>query len=164
MPLDYPDLHFLKAARGWLDLNRPEEAARELAQVSAAHAGHPDVQDIRWQIHAHREEWDQALAVARELIEHDPDNPAGWIGQSYALHELKRTQEAMDDLLPVLQKFPHISTIPYNLACYACRLGRLDEARRWLNRALASASQEGIREMALKDPDLRELWAEIQRM
>jgi len=35
-----------------------------------------------------------------------------------ALHELKRTQEAFDLLLPAADKFPAPWTIPYNLACY----------------------------------------------
>jgi DNA-binding protein HU-beta len=40
------------------------------------------------------------------------------------LHELKRTEEAYDLLLPVVHKCPSCCTIPYNLACY-CEVGLL---------------------------------------
>jgi hypothetical protein len=50
----------------------------------------------------------------------------------------------------------------YNLACYACQLGHLQEAREWLRRAIAIENAESIKAMALRDADLRPLWNEIQ--
>jgi hypothetical protein len=43
---------------------------------------------------------------------------AGWIHQSYSLHELKRTIEARNQLLIVAKKFAGISTVAYHLACF----------------------------------------------
>src|SRR5256885_6279952 len=121
--LEPPDQHHLNAANGWLDLGNVEEALADLRKLSPAAAQHPDVLQTRWHIFAAAKRWDEALAVARELIKAAPGQPAGWIDQSYALHELKRTQEAWNQLRPVVEKFPKASTIPYNLACYACQLG-----------------------------------------
>jgi hypothetical protein len=56
--------------------------------------------------------------------------------RSFALHELKRTAEAEVLLLPALERFTDEPTIPYNLACYACVLSRVEEARRLLERAI----------------------------
>jgi hypothetical protein len=59
-----------------------------------------------------------------------------------------------------------MSTIPYNLACYAAQMKRLDGARDWWGKALAIAKTTGgfdeIRLMALDDPDLEPLWHEIK--
>jgi Flp pilus assembly protein TadD len=80
---------------------------------------------------------------------------------AYALHEQKRTQEAWNVLLPVADKFPDDATIRYNLACYACQLGRLDQARAWLEKAFALGNARKMKLMALEDPDLRPLWEKI---
>ena len=73
-------------------------------------------------------------------------------------------QAAWDALLPAFEKFPKEPTIPYNLACYACQLRRLDEARQWLERAVKIAGKEKIKFMALNDDDLEPLWQEIKRL
>ncbi|HZO84674.1 MAG TPA: hypothetical protein VFC26_05645, partial [Verrucomicrobiae bacterium] len=56
-----------------------------------------------------------------------------------------------------------VPTIPYNLACYACQLGRINDSRQWLKRALSVGGKK-IRSLALEDPDLQPLWDEIKFM
>ena len=81
----------------------------------------------------------------------------GWVDRSYALHELKRTAEARDNLLRVVDKFPTEATMRYNLACYECQLGRLEEAKTWFQKACDVGVPDKLREMALHDPDLEPL-------
>lgn len=161
-PLEPPDTHYLNAASGWLDLGNVPEATAELQRLSATAAAHPEVLALQWCIHAHARAWNHALATADRLIEAAPDNPGGWVDRSYALHELRRTEEAWTLLLPLARQFPRVLTIPYNLACYACQLGRLDETRRWLHEAARLKSLGYIKRMALKDADLKPLWSEIE--
>jgi hypothetical protein len=52
----------------------------------------------------------------------------------------------------------------YNLACYSCQMGNLDEARIWLKKAVALAGAETIKQMALNDADLEKLRSEIERI
>jgi tetratricopeptide (TPR) repeat protein len=78
-----------------------------------------------------------------------PDSPFGWIHHAYALHELKHTQEAWNVLLPVVDKFPKEYIMRYNLACYACQLGNLKEARDWLKKAIDLADRKEVKLMAL---------------
>jgi hypothetical protein len=61
-----------------------------------------------------------------------PKDAQSWISRSFVLHDLKRTQEAYDLLLPGLDKFTDESVIPYNLACYACQLGEHARAKELL--------------------------------
>jgi hypothetical protein len=45
----------------------------------------------------------------------------------------------------------------YNLACYACQLGNLKQARKWLEKVIEIAGTNEIKLMALGDPDLEQL-------
>jgi tetratricopeptide (TPR) repeat protein len=162
--LEPPDNHHLRAAIGWLELGNSAEARGELDRIAPGHRNHPDVLEASWRIGAQEKDWTSALEIARRLVGADPANPAGWIHQSYSLHELKRTREAYDLLLPAIDQFPELSTIPYNLACYLCQLGDLDQARRWLARAVELRGKEDIKSVALADPDLKPMWEEIQLM
>lgn len=100
--------------------------------------------------------------MGRALVRAAPDRASSWLNLSYALHELKLTQEAWDSLLSVAQKFPKVSVISFNLACYACQLGKLWEAERWFKRALELGNPKEIKAMALQDEDLKPLREKIQ--
>jgi len=160
-PLGPPDIHHVYAVHGWLELGNSREARVELSRLSAGVRGHPEVLEAQWRICAADHEWEQALTVAAEMVAADPEDPTGWVDQSYALHELKRTEEARALLLPVALRFPDTSVIPYNLACYACQLGDLEDARRWLQRAATLRNRAELRRLALNDRDLKPLWNEI---
>lgn len=102
-----------------------------------------------------------ALGGAVALIQLDPEDPLGWFHRSSALHELKRTAEARDDLLHVVDKFPISATMRYSLACYERQLGRLDQAENWLGEAFELGDPQTIKFMALEDPNLEPLWKKI---
>jgi Tfp pilus assembly protein PilF len=54
------------------------------------------------------------------------------------------------------ERFPDEVAIPFNLACYACQLGRLDEAREKLARAIKM--EPAFLKAALEDDDLKAIW------
>ena len=54
--------------------------------------------------------------------------------------------------------------IAFNLACYACQLGRLEEAHAWLRKAMDFGDEKEIKLRALDDPDLEPLWANIGKL
>ena len=163
-PLEAPDCHHLLAAEGWLELGSPTEAAAELSLIASEHQHHPDVLELRWALHARAREWDAALEAARELVLAAPDRASSWLHRAYALRRatdggLKQAQEA---LKPAAEKFPREPIILFNLACYACQLGQLEEARGWMKRAMKVGGNESIKLMALADEDLKPLWAELR--
>lgn len=95
-----------------------------------------------------------AVVAADALVKGRPDEPEGWINRSFALHEMDRTAEAQEKLRPAAEKFPDKWQIYYNLACYACQLGEMDEARALLERAFTLGDEKEVKLMALDDPDL----------
>jgi tetratricopeptide (TPR) repeat protein len=156
-PLPPPDSHYLSAAQGWLELGNHLEANEELERITPELRAHPDVLEIRWQIYAKEKKWDACVDIASAIVKLAPESSFGWIQRSFALHELKRTQEAFDQLLPVTEMFPKVWTIPYNLACYCAQLGRLDECQTWFKKAMA-IDEYTVKDAAIDDPDLKPLW------
>jgi Flp pilus assembly protein TadD len=159
-----PESHHLSAAIGWLELGNPREARSEWDRIAAVHRRHPAVLEIEWRLCAEERNWPAALESARCQIDVDPEDVSGWIHQSFTLHELKRTVEARSQLLVVAEKFAGNSTVAYNLACYACQLGHLDEARRWLGKAIRLQGRDAIKARALTDPDLERMREELERL
>ena len=162
--LEPPHTHHLRAAAGWLELGNPHEAQAELDRLPAALRIHPEVLQVQWEVHARRREWSDALKIAQSLTALVPDDADGWIKQSYALHELKRTPEAWNGLSAVSARFPTTSVIPYNLACYACQMGHQEEALRQFHHAMKLGGADEMKRMALEDADLRPLWEEIRKL
>ncbi len=140
------------------------EAKAELAKISPPGRDHPAALEVRWQICAAAKEWKQCLEIAEAIVTRAPEQPFGWIHQAFALHELKRTEEAYQLLAPLARKFPKESIIPYNLACYTCQLQRLPEARRWLKKAVQVGGARHIKELAANDPDLEPLRQDVEKL
>ena len=164
--LEPPDSHYLNAAIGWLELGLRAEAAAELDSISPAHRRHPDVLEARWSLLAHASRWDDALAAARDLLAQSPARSSAWLHQAYSLRRAANggLQQAWDALLPAAAQFPQEPIICFNLACYACQLGKLDEARDWFKRALQIGERDQLKLMALVDEDLEPLWKEIRKL
>ena len=164
--LEPPDSHHLNAAIGWLGLGAAGEAGAELQLISAANQLHPDVLEARWMWCAHRQCWDEALAVAEMEIATAPDEAGGWLHRAYALRRITGggLSQAWTALLPAAEKFPGEPVIAYNLSCYACQMQQPALARQWLERAFAAGSRKAIKQMALADEDLKPLWPEIRQL
>ena len=160
-PLPHPDNKHLEAAEGWLGLGDHLAANEELEQISPQLRAHPYVLEVRYKIYSKAKKWDGAVEIARTMAKSLPDKPWGSFHLAYALHELKRTQEAFDTVKPVVERFPKEWLMRYNLACYSCQLGNLKEAMLWLEKAIDLAGKKDIRLMALDDPDLEPLWTKI---
>lgn len=158
-----PDIFCANAAIGWLELGNPREAMAELNQISSQYASHPDILEVRWQICARLEHWEPSLPIAQSICEAAPERPQGWLHQAVSLYRLKKTEEAWKLLLPMAEKFPKSWVIAYDLACYACQLGNLEEGRRWLRKAFALGDGKEVKEHALADSDLEALWLEIEQ-
>ena len=159
--LQHPDSFHLEAARGWLELGNHLEAEMEVERIASKQWAHPDVLPVLWEISARKKDWPRCVEVAEKMIKAAPDRVQGYIQKSFAMHELKQTQEAWNLLFPMAEKFPKNPTIKYNLACYGAQLGKLWEAEQWLKLAFTVGQEAELRALALQDPDLKPLWAKI---
>lgn len=165
--LEHPDNFLFAAAVGWSELGNPREAVSELREMTPQGRDCAEVLELLWQLHAELQEWPESLQVAERLVEVAPDRPFGWIHRAYSL---RRTpggglNAAWHVLRPTADQFPEEQIIPYNLACYAAQMNRLDESWSWLQRAMEVAKDiAAVKNMALQDDDLRALWERIKAL
>jgi tetratricopeptide (TPR) repeat protein len=160
--LEWPDVRHLEAAEGWLGLGDVAEAKLELDAIPEPKHANPAVLQVRYLICARERQWAVCVGLAESIVRLEPKAPFGWIHRSYALHELKRTREALDQLLPAAKRFPKDATLRYNLACYECVLGNLEQAKQRLLETFKIAVTENCleeyRSTAAEDADLKPLW------
>jgi tetratricopeptide (TPR) repeat protein len=162
--LEPPDAFCFSAAVGWVELGNVHEARGELAKLSDEARLHPDILEFEWTLISDEKDWQAALDLAEEILRLAPDRPFGWIHRSYCLHEMHRTDEALESLLPAAEMFPDEFLVLYNLACYSCTLGDLDAGRHWLARAVESGGLETVKKMASEDADLAPLREELEEL
>jgi predicted Zn-dependent protease len=160
--LSHPDTFHLQAAQGWLELGDISSANEELGRISGEAQQNPVVLMVRWHVHEKAKDWPSCVEVGQVLVGITPQVPVAWVNFCNALFFAGRTQEAYDTLLPVMPRFPDNAVMPYNLACYACQLGRLDEARELLVKAFDMEGGKRLKARALEDPDLQPLWDELR--
>jgi tetratricopeptide (TPR) repeat protein len=160
--IEPPDSHHVSAATGWLELGNAVEARIELDKVASGLRDHPDVLEVEFGIAARAGAWPDAARIAERLVEKAPNRPSGWIDRSNALHFMGHYGEAYELLQPALAHFPSLWTLPYNMACFCCRMGKLDEAKTWLGKAIELGQQINVVRGALNDPDLEPLRDHIE--
>ena len=76
-----------------MELGNHEEANEELELIDAPLRTHPDVLEVRWLIYQKVENWELCKDIGTALVKLAPERTTGWIHRSFALHEMKRTQE-----------------------------------------------------------------------
>jgi predicted Zn-dependent protease len=158
------DKFHIRAAQGWLGLGSHIEADAELDNVTPQLRALPVVLELRFQIYAKATKWDAARDIADAITKQLPDYAGGWLHLAYATRRMTggSVEAAFGVLRPAADRFPQEPTIPYNLACYSCKMGKKKEAWNWLEKAFDIAPNPAeLKSMALDDPDLEPLWMDI---
>jgi tetratricopeptide (TPR) repeat protein len=162
MPLELSDQKYLRAAHGYVELGMHSEAAAELGKIDPFCLVLPEVLSVRLEVYAGLQEWEMMQMAAKRLRNHDPTNVQWVIALGYATRRAESIGAAKSILMEALKRNPEEPTIRYNLACYECQLGDLAVAKQHLKAATKADTK--FRGMALDDPDLEPLWAEIARL
>jgi tetratricopeptide (TPR) repeat protein len=160
--LSIADRHHIDAAEGWIMLGNAREARLELGGVSPEAQMHPEALRVWYGLAAMEGLWSEAHTLAERLVKLQPASTDAWVWRAYALRRMPQggLKQAWKALLPALEQFPREWIFPYNLSCYACQLGRLDEARAYYFKALSLGGTE-VRRMAMEDDDMLPLRSEI---
>ena len=126
----------LRYADGYLALGLLTDASDELELIEGEDRLSNEVLILRSDLYMRAKQWDLLEAMARELAQRDPSYEKGWIDRAYALREMERVPAAKAVLLeaePIHGK--ESGVLHYNLACYHCLLGELEETKTRLRRA-----------------------------
>ncbi len=143
----------LLAAQGYIELEMPGEALRELDELPPADQECLEVLQVRLFIHMRARRWGDALEVCDHLRERDPHQSTGFIHGAFCLHELGRTREAKELLLKGPATLLREATYYYNMGCYDAVLGNLEDAQHALE--ISFRMDDKFREIAKYDPDLK---------
>lgn len=147
----------ITAAEGYLELGMPLEANEELEQIEAEQRAHTDVLALRVKIYRALKKWELMQTVAKRLALFDPDNVQWTVSWAYATRRADSIDSARLILLNAVERLPAVAIFHYNLACYECRLGNLDDAHARLRRAFQLEPRYRLK--ALDEEDLEAVWS-----
>jgi Tfp pilus assembly protein PilF len=151
----------LQAAVGYLELGMLVEANEEIENLAPYLKTSSAVLGVRLEIYRAAEKWSLMEVVARELLNRHQDEPVYWNDLAWAVRRADSIKAAQDILLEAVERFPGDAMTNYNLGCYSCQLGDIDQAKERVRRAIELDAK--FKMMALDDPDLEPLWMEIER-
>jgi tetratricopeptide (TPR) repeat protein len=159
VPLEQPDRQHWQAATGYVELGMFLEADTELDRIDPFNRAAPEVLALRIAIYQGLEKWELMREIAIRLAEFQPDHSQWTISLAYATRRTNSIQAAKEVLLNAEPKFPTEPAIKYNLACYFCQTGEIQNAKNYLKKAFEIDSN--WRMAALEDEDLKPLWASL---
>jgi tetratricopeptide (TPR) repeat protein len=165
--IEPPDSHHLSAAMGWLGLGDWREAEAELDRMAHELQTHLWVLEARFEVCAKSGgKWDKAAEIARALIEALPKEPQFWIWHAYSTRRRPGggILQAREILRKAQKLIPAEPLISYNIGCYECQLGHLQEAWTWLETAFTLGDRKAFKSMALEDQDLQALWPKLKEL
>jgi tetratricopeptide (TPR) repeat protein len=129
VPLEPPDKQHWQAAAGYVELGMFLEADAELDKIDPFNRAAPEVLAIRLAIYHGLKKWELMQEIAKRLAEFEPDDIQWTISLAYATRRADSIQAAKAILLNAEPKFPNEAIIKYNLACYCCQLGEIQNAK-----------------------------------
>ena len=112
------------------------------------------------EIYYKRQQWDRSRQFALHLHLNDPADPDWLLCLMYSTRRAKSAEEAFELALEASRMFPDNPPIQYNLACYACLLGKRNLSIDRLLEAIRLDS--AFIDRARNDDDLLALWDRLK--
>jgi len=145
-------LKHLNAATSYLGLGMHMEAWNELEEIDADKRTLGEVLNVRVEVCRALEKWEMMAQVTNRLRNIEPDEVGHPLNMAYAVRRFKSEAEAAGILSLALRRYCDDALVRYNLACYWCVMGRVEEAREMLE--TACKKDGSLRELAETDEDL----------
>jgi tetratricopeptide (TPR) repeat protein len=146
----------LLAADGYLYLGMPAHALKELESIDESAQRCSPVLRARVRVLLHLKRWDEANALSEAGNSLYPDENEFTVQRAFALHRMKKGDDAVQVLLSAPEWIRRTGILHYNLACYEAQLGDLPTARQCIQAAIEINSS--FKKNARTDPDLARLW------
>ena len=151
----------LQAAVGYLELGMVEDAANEIECISPDQKNSSEVLGVRLEIYRAAEKWSLMEVVARELWKRHQDQPVYWNDLAWAVRRAESVESANAILLQAVEKFPEDAMTSYNVGCYSCQLGDIEQAKMRVGKAIELDPKFKL--LALDDADLEPLWDSLAK-
>lgn len=125
----------LLAAEGYLALNMPDHALRELGHIEEVGDERFNTCMLRGEALLLKEEMLQALDAFREAHLDKPTELNALMRMAWCFKRIDQLPKAIDAMKLAYQFHKDVPVVLYNLACYYSLAGEKDEALSWLGRA-----------------------------
>ena len=157
--MSFEIISHIEAALGYLELGMVKDAANEIECIQPEHKNSSAVFGVRLTIYRTAQDWKMMEVVARELLKRQPDEPIHWNDLAFSIRREDSIKAAQTLLLEALEKFPSDAMTRYNLGCYACQLGDMEDAKKLVGDAIRLDAKYKL--LAIDDADLEQLWEQI---
>jgi tetratricopeptide (TPR) repeat protein len=130
----------LEAACGYLELNMPEHALRELNRIDDPETSVLDFNRLRGEALRALDRFEDALEAYGSAHAVDSDDIGVLAGMAWCYKRTGQLPKAIEAMEQAYQAHPKELIVLYNLACYFSLAGEKAQALSWLGRALRMES------------------------
>lgn len=126
----------LSAAEGYLELDMPDQALRELAAIAEPAAATFRWQLLRGEALRARQDHRDALECFRRAADLRANDLGALLGMAWCYKRIGQVDQSIEVMRKAYQVHPEVPVVMYNLACYYSLAHDKDQALSWLGRAL----------------------------
>lgn len=130
---------YLVLAQYWLELNRPDEAARVVEELAAALPGEITGLKRLGAVLSERGDLARAERLLRRAVDQDPGDFEAWVNLAQVLEGAGRIVEAEEAFARAVEREPDHREVLLAAGRLALRLGADSRARAYFDRALATS-------------------------
>ena len=114
---------------------------------------------VRVRVYQALERWELMQAVAKRMVEYDPDDSGWWVLWAQATSRAESIDAGRLILVNALERHPHDAGVHFNLACYECGLGNMERTKGRLERCFDLDPNRRL--VALEDERFEALWESL---
>jgi predicted Zn-dependent protease len=148
----------IEAAMGYFELGMLDDATQELEALGRRER--LSVLSVWSAALRMAKRWEEMLLLTQKMVELYPDEAECWISLADATRNSGSLPAGLALLQTAHEQFPDDGHILFQIACYCCQLGRLDDARNAVRDAVSC--NRVWKKIALQDHDLTSLWSELK--
>ncbi len=126
----------LEMAEGYLLLDMPQQALRELSALRGCGADSAEWHRLRGEAYRTAQQHPEALDAFEQADRLEPDDVGTLLGIAWCQKRIERLPDAIETMLRAYRACPREPIVLYNIACYFCLAGEKRQALSWLGRAL----------------------------
>lgn len=126
----------LEAVYGYLLLEMPDQALRELAAIRGAAEHSAEWQRLRGEALRLKRQHIEALEAFEQADRIEPDDLSTLLGIAWCQKRIDRLADAIETMTRAYRACPQEPVVLYNIACYYSLAGDKGQALSWLGRAL----------------------------
>lgn len=141
----------LEAAQGYLVLEMPDAALRELRGFGDNSDTPLPVFQLRGEALKLRGDYEEAVRSFEKVLPHAEHDMSLLMSMAWCFKRLGRLDKAVQAMKDAYQGSPKEPIVLYNLSCYLSLAGEKDEALSWLGRALRMDSS--LRKLIPRETD-----------